>query len=204
MPLARHRIRGLGNQQAGQTAKRCTQVVVAKQSPSKVGKRLVVAAKMLVPAAEFVDRIYPSIRTPTAIAHWPSHKVPRMKSSFRATALLSSSSIVSILVSLASAKVMALCIQPEGYGYYGLLQSFVAVASLLAGMGMATGLVRIGAGAVTRNEVSDGCKPPKGILADLRCGWKPGYGCSLCLSSPHEPTGAGSARPWRYDHAHGA
>ncbi len=75
-----------------------------------------------------------------------------MKSSFRATALLSSSSIVSILVSLVSAKVMALCIQPEGYGYYGLLQSFVAVASLLAGMGMATGLVRLGAGAVTRNE----------------------------------------------------
>ena len=48
---------------------------------------------------------------------------------------------------------MALCIQPEGYGYYGLLQSFVAVASLLAGMGTATGLVRMGAGAVTRNEV---------------------------------------------------
>jgi PST family polysaccharide transporter len=77
-----------------------------------------------------------------------------MKSSFRATALLSSSSIISILVSLASAKVMALCIQPEGYGYYGLLQSFVAVASLLSGMGMATGLVRLGAGAVTRNETA--------------------------------------------------
>ena len=82
------------------------------------------------------------------------YEVPRMKSSFRATALLSSSSIVSVLVSLASAKVMALCIQPEGYGYYGLLQSFVAVASLLAGMGMATGLVRMGAGAVTRNEMA--------------------------------------------------
>lgn len=77
-----------------------------------------------------------------------------MKSAFRATALLSSSSIVSILVSLASAKVMALCIQPEGYGYYGLLQSFVAVASLLSGMGMATGLVRLGAGPVTRNEMT--------------------------------------------------
>ncbi len=48
---------------------------------------------------------------------------------------------------------MALCIQPEGYGYYSFLQSFVAVASLLAGMGTATGLVRMGAGAVTRNEV---------------------------------------------------
>ena len=77
-----------------------------------------------------------------------------MKSSFRATALLSSSSIASILVSLASAKVMALCIQPEGYGYYGLLQSFVAVASLLAGMGMATGLVRKGAGPVARNDLA--------------------------------------------------
>lgn len=75
-----------------------------------------------------------------------------MKSIFRATAILSSSSIISVLVSLVSAKVMALYLQPEGYGYYGLLQSFVTVMSLLVGMGIATAIVRMGAGAVTRND----------------------------------------------------
>lgn len=75
-----------------------------------------------------------------------------MKSIFRATAILSGSSFVTILLSLVSAKVMALVLQPVGYGYYGLVQSFVAVASLMVGMGMATGLVRYGAGPVERGE----------------------------------------------------
>ena len=55
-----------------------------------------------------------------------------MKSIFRATAILSSSSIISIFLSLITAKVLALYLQPEGYGYYGLLQSFVAVSSSVA------------------------------------------------------------------------
>jgi PST family polysaccharide transporter len=75
-----------------------------------------------------------------------------MKSIFRATAILSGSSFVTILLSLVSAKVMALVLQPVGYGYYGLVQSFVAVATLIVGMGMATGLVRYGAGPVERGE----------------------------------------------------
>ncbi len=75
-----------------------------------------------------------------------------MKSIFRAAAILSGSSIISVGLSLVSAKVMAVYLQPEGYGYYGLLQSFVAVSSLIAGLGMATGIVRLGAGAVTRDE----------------------------------------------------
>jgi len=75
-----------------------------------------------------------------------------MKSIFRATAILSGSSIISIFLSLISAKVMALYLQPAGYGYYGLLLSFVGLTSLVAGMGIATGLVRIGAGAVSRDD----------------------------------------------------
>jgi PST family polysaccharide transporter len=75
-----------------------------------------------------------------------------MKSVFRATAILSGSSVISILLSLVSAKVMALYLQPAGYGYYGLLQSFVSVAGLIAGMGVATAIVRLGAGAVTRQD----------------------------------------------------
>ncbi len=75
-----------------------------------------------------------------------------MKPIFKATAILSGSSIVTILVSLVSAKVMAVFLQPGGYGYYGLLQSFVGIASVVTGMGMATGLVRMGAAAAAGND----------------------------------------------------
>jgi len=75
-----------------------------------------------------------------------------MKSIFKATAILSSSSIATIFVGLVSAKVMASVLQPTGYGYYGLLQSFVSLTSLIAGMGISTGLVRMGAGTVTRGD----------------------------------------------------
>jgi enterobacterial common antigen flippase len=75
-----------------------------------------------------------------------------MKSLFRATAILSGSSAVSIVLGLASSRVLATILHPSGYGYYGLLQSLVTVASLLCGMGMATGLVRLGAGAAKRND----------------------------------------------------
>jgi enterobacterial common antigen flippase len=76
-----------------------------------------------------------------------------MKSIFRATAILSGSSIASILVSLCTAKVMALCLKPAGYGYYGLLQNFVMLASLATGVGMATGIVRLAAGAVKLDDL---------------------------------------------------
>jgi PST family polysaccharide transporter len=75
-----------------------------------------------------------------------------VKSIFKATAILSGSSIASILLSLVSAKVMALYLQPSGYGYYGLLQSFVALSSLVTGLGIATGMVRMGAGAATGGD----------------------------------------------------
>ncbi len=76
-----------------------------------------------------------------------------MKSIFRATAILSGSSIASIVVSLGTAKVMALYLKPAGYGYYGLLQNFVVLASLATGVGMATGIVRLGAGAARANDL---------------------------------------------------
>jgi len=85
-----------------------------------------------------------------------------MKSVFRATALLSGSSAVSILLSLVSTKVLAMVLHPAGYGYYGLLQSFVAVGSLVMGMGMATGLVRLGASSAAEGDVA--------ALANLRAG----------------------------------
>ncbi|MGH9681803.1 MAG: oligosaccharide flippase family protein, partial [Candidatus Acidiferrales bacterium] len=75
-----------------------------------------------------------------------------MKSTFRATAILSGGSVTSILLSLISAKVMAVYLHPAGYGYYGLLQSFLGLMVLLSGMGIGTGLVRAGAGPASRND----------------------------------------------------
>jgi PST family polysaccharide transporter len=85
-----------------------------------------------------------------------------MKSIFRATAILSGSSFVSIICGLVSAKVLALVLLPAGYGYYGLVQSFVGFASLLTGMGIATGMVRLGAGAAARGD--------EAVVASLRSG----------------------------------
>jgi PST family polysaccharide transporter len=85
-----------------------------------------------------------------------------MKSIFRATAILSGSSLISLCVGIVSAKVLALILQPAGYGYYGLLQSFLGVTTLLSGLGMATGMVRLGARAAAQNEHAK--------LASLRTG----------------------------------
>lgn len=75
-----------------------------------------------------------------------------MRAVFRATAILSGSSAISIVVSLATTKVLAGVLRPVGYGYYGLLQSFMAVASVMAGMGMASGIVREGAEAARAGD----------------------------------------------------
>lgn len=85
-----------------------------------------------------------------------------MKSIFRATAILSASSVVTILFGLVSAKVLAVTLRPAGYGYYGLLQNFVSLFTLVTGCGMATGLVRLGAGPAARND--------RATLAGLRRG----------------------------------
>lgn len=75
-----------------------------------------------------------------------------MKSLFRATAILSGSSAINILVGLISAKTLALVLQPSGYGFYGLLQSFVSLSTMIAGMGIGVGLVREGAAAVAGKD----------------------------------------------------
>src|SRR2546422_783617 len=75
-----------------------------------------------------------------------------MRSILRATAILSSGSIVSILFSLASTKVLAVLLGPGGYGYWGLLQSLVGLSVLIAGLGIGTGLVREGAHALAQEH----------------------------------------------------
>ncbi len=68
-----------------------------------------------------------------------------MKSILKATAVLSSVSVVNILLGLVSAKVNAVLLGPHGVGYMGLLQSLVSLSVIIAGMGVGTSLVRAGA-----------------------------------------------------------
>jgi enterobacterial common antigen flippase len=75
-----------------------------------------------------------------------------MKSILRATAVLGSSSVVTILVGLVSAKGYALLLGPIGTGYMGLLQSLLGIAGLVAGMGIGTGVVRLGAKAAKEGD----------------------------------------------------
>lgn len=75
-----------------------------------------------------------------------------MQSILRATAILSSTSLVSILVGLVSAKIWAVLLGPNGIGNMGLLQSLVGLAGLIAGMGIGVGIVRMGANALAREE----------------------------------------------------
>lgn len=72
----------------------------------------------------------------------------------KATAILGGSSLVSILLGLAMAKVSAVFLGPAGYGYLGLLQSMLGITVLVAGLGSGSGLVRMGAGLAARNERS--------------------------------------------------
>ena len=103
-----------------------------------------------------------------------------MKSILKATVVLSSASIVSILTGLVSAKVSAVLLGPGGLGYMGLLQSLLGLSGMLAGMGVGTGLVRAGARALAgkdeRQEAAlrggatfRGPGPCKGIRRLRRC-----------------------------------
>src|SRR5208283_237784 len=91
----------------------------------------------------------PSVKLGKDVQFDPSH---RMKSVFRATAILSSSSLATILFSVASAKITSVLLGPGGYGYLGLLQSLLGTGTLLLGMGVSTALVKEGAVALSRED----------------------------------------------------
>ncbi|MDX6612626.1 MAG: hypothetical protein QOD75_1812 [Blastocatellia bacterium] len=85
-----------------------------------------------------------------------------MKSIFRATAVLSSASVISILAGLVSAKVSAVLLGPGGMGLMGLLQSLLGLSAMIAGLGAGVGLVRAGARALATEDTRE--------LAALRSG----------------------------------
>ncbi len=76
----------------------------------------------------------------------------RFNSVLRATSLLTASWFVTLVVGLVSSKVLAVFLEPSGFGYYGLLQSFVELVGMIAGLGIGVGFVRIGAARVAAND----------------------------------------------------
>ncbi len=75
-----------------------------------------------------------------------------MRSVLRATAILSSSSIVSMIVGVVSAKAWALLLGPAGLGEMGLIQGLLGLATLAGAMGIGNALVREGAHALGAGE----------------------------------------------------
>lgn len=101
-----------------------------------------------------------------------------MKAALRATAILASSSIVASMVGVVSAKAWATLVGPQGVGTLGLLQSQMGLGTLLAGVGLGTGIVRLGASALGRDDARE--------LAALRSAadwmaWTLGLVAALCF-----------------------
>jgi O-antigen/teichoic acid export membrane protein len=107
-----------------------------------------------------------------------------MKSILKATAVLSSASVVSVVMGLVSAKVSALLLGPEGLGYMGLLQSLVSLIGLLLAMGVGVGLVRAGARALAEKDLQKEAALRGG--AWLLC-WMLGAVAALLLISLRTP-----------------
>src|SRR5437868_53556 len=70
----------------------------------------------------------------------------------RGTLMLSASSAASVVVGAATAKACAVFLGPAGHGRLTLIQSATALMSLVAGCGLAVGLVRDGSAAVAEGN----------------------------------------------------
>jgi PST family polysaccharide transporter len=77
-----------------------------------------------------------------------------LKSILRSTAILSSSSLVTILIGLVSAKAWAVMLGATGLGAMGLLQSLVGLTVMLLALGVGPGLVRLGASALAEDDAA--------------------------------------------------
>ena len=76
----------------------------------------------------------------------------QLRSTLRATTLLTASWFGTLFVGLVSSKVLAIVLGPGGFGYYGLMQNFVELVSLVVGLGMSVGLVRCGAMLIAKGD----------------------------------------------------
>jgi len=87
-----------------------------------------------------------------------------MKSALKATVILGGSSMMSALVALVSAKCWAVLIGPVGVGYISAMQSLLGLSGMIAGLGIGTAIVRVGAKAIT-----------EGDERELAANWKAGF-----------------------------
>lgn len=101
-----------------------------------------------------------------------------MKGILRATGILASSSLVTVVVGVVSAKITALLIGPVGVGRIGILQSIVGMATLLAGLGIGNALVRLGANAVANDRPAEATAL---VRAASLTGWALGAVAALVL-----------------------
>jgi PST family polysaccharide transporter len=60
--------------------------------------------------------------------------------------------VANIFLSLIRSKVNAVFLEPKGFGYMGLLQAMVSLLVLVAGLGVGSGLVKMGASRVAAND----------------------------------------------------
>ncbi len=92
-----------------------------------------------------------------------------MKSVLRATAILSSGSVVRVGVGVVANKIWAVLIGPIGIGYLGVMQGVVGIASVIAGVGVGTGVVRLGAQAISRGETEESMALKRAALLITWC-----------------------------------
>lgn len=87
-----------------------------------------------------------------------------MKSVLKATVILGGSSLLSAFLALVSAKILAVLIGPSGVGYLTALQSLLGLGVMIAGLGIGTAMVRVGAKAVSEKDE-----------ATLAANWRAGF-----------------------------
>lgn len=77
-----------------------------------------------------------------------------MKAALRATTVLASGSAVTVVVGVVSAKAWALLVGPAGVGQLALLQGMVGLGGIVAGVGLNSALVNMGASALGRGDAA--------------------------------------------------
>ncbi len=89
----------------------------------------------------------------------------QMSSLLKATFILGSGSAISLLGSLLANKAYAVWVGPEGIGLLSLFQNLLSLISIVAGLGLSSGLVRLAAPEITANNTVR-------VLALRRAGWQ--------------------------------
>ena len=98
----------------------------------------------------------------------PALETGALQRTVRASAILGSTSALAIAVGLALSKTLAMLVGPTGVGKYGLLVNLVALAVLFGGLGLDTGVVRIGAA----RAAGPSSTSADGAAGVRRAGWR--------------------------------